>query len=129
MGRPPRKPHGTAVPETPDFYGAYPRLTDEQIGPPAGHGRHQAVHAGQILISSQAPAERGPTRREDLERTVGGGRAWGAGRFRKALREAVRESRAQSLPDDVNAPTGRSAVPGEEGGTAANPREDGGDGR
>jgi CRP-like cAMP-binding protein len=314
MGRPPREPHGTAVPETPDLYGAYPRLTDEQIGLLAGHGRHQAVHAGQILIRegepceqvvvvlsgsvaivehhgtaedhvqrvsgpgrflgelgllqglvaeyparedgevlsvpvdrlqalvsgdpalgdlilqpmitgtcfgaaavtlllavllsngsqralpedvqraarerqqritdrngrrirreragghgyrpgtetgrsfyspgtvgttgtasrtsamadqvlddeieqvSQALAERGPTSREDLERTVGG-QAWGPGRLRKALREAARESRAQSLPDDIHAPPGRSAAPGEASGTAANPREDGGDGR
>lgn len=74
---------------------------------------------------SQALAERGPTSREDLERTVGG-QAWGAGRFRKALREAARESR---LPDDIHAPPGRSAAPGEESNTAANPREDGGDGR
>ncbi|WJY48764.1 MFS transporter [Streptomyces chengbuensis] len=77
---------------------------------------------------SQALAERGPTGREDLERIVGG-RAWGPGRFHKALREAARESRAQSLPDDICAPPGRPSAPGEEGGTAANPREDGGDGR
>lgn len=79
--------------------------------------------------SSRSPrlSPSGPTGREDLERIVGG-RAWGPGRFGKALREAARESRAQSLPDHIYAPPGRPAAPGEEGGTAANPREDGGDG-
>lgn len=128
MGRPPREPHGTAVPETPIFCGAYPWLTVEQIGLLAGHGRHRAVHAGQMLIRSQAQAERGPLVAK-ISSGPWGGRAWGVGRFSKALREAVRESRAQSLPDDVSASPGRSALPGGEGCTAANPREDGGDGR
>ncbi|WP_327321608.1 MFS transporter [Streptomyces sp. NBC_01210] len=39
-----------------------------------------------------------PTREDALERAVGG-RFWGPGRFRKALHEAVRESRAEQLPD------------------------------
>jgi MFS family permease len=54
---------------------------------------------------SKALAEHGPTRREDLERIVRG-RSWGPRRFWRALREAVRESRAESLPDDVYAPSG-----------------------
>ncbi|MEV6653126.1 MFS transporter [Streptomyces sp. NPDC051219] len=58
-----------------------------------------------------ALAERGPTSLAELERTVGG-RSWGPGRFRKALREAVRESRAKSLPDDVYAPPGPASRPG-----------------
>lgn len=127
MGQPPREPHGNAVQESLILYGVYPRLTAEQIGLLACHGRHQAIHAGQILIRSQALAERGPLVAK-IERTVGED---GHGALDASVRhcEAVRESRAQSLPDDVNAPPSRSAVPGEEGCTAANPREDGGDGR
>jgi MFS family permease len=53
---------------------------------------------------SQALADHGPIRREELEHTVAG-RTWGPGRFRRALREAVRESRAESRPDDVYAPS------------------------
>ncbi|WP_406222585.1 MFS transporter [Streptomyces decoyicus] len=76
---------------------------------------------------SRALAEHGPTRRDALERTVDG-RSWGPGRFRKALREAVRESRAKALPDDLYGPAGRSAGHGEEPGKPPRTRDDGGDG-
>ncbi|MFJ4199733.1 FAD-dependent oxidoreductase [Streptomyces sviceus] len=36
--------------ETPDIYGAYPRLTDDQIARLAQHGRRRAVDAGDLLI-------------------------------------------------------------------------------
>ncbi|MET7572154.1 MFS transporter [Streptomyces sp. NPDC005492] len=58
----------------------------------------------------------GPTSRDRLETTVSG-RSWGPGRFRRALREAVRESRARRLPDDVYAPPDR---PHESGSRAGN---------
>jgi thioredoxin reductase (NADPH) len=51
MNRTPEGPNGAAAFETPDLYGAYPRLTDEQIGLLAGHGDRYAVHAGQVLIT------------------------------------------------------------------------------
>ncbi|MFG2888008.1 MFS transporter [Streptomyces sp. NPDC048248] len=48
----------------------------------------------------QALDEHGPTRGADLERAVRG-RSWGPGRFRKALRAAVGESRAEHMPGDT----------------------------
>ncbi|MPY38537.1 cyclic nucleotide-binding domain-containing protein [Streptomyces phyllanthi] len=40
-----------AVPfETPDLYGAYPRLSDDQMAHLAQHGRRRAVDAGDVLI-------------------------------------------------------------------------------
>ncbi|MFI6080664.1 FAD-dependent oxidoreductase [Streptomyces sp. NPDC051217] len=36
--------------ETPDIYGAYPRLSDEQMARLAQHGRRRAVDAGDVLI-------------------------------------------------------------------------------
>ncbi|MET9457871.1 FAD-dependent oxidoreductase [Streptomyces canus] len=36
--------------ETPDIYGAYPRLTDDQIARLAQHGRRRTVDAGDVLI-------------------------------------------------------------------------------
>ncbi|MEV6782140.1 MFS transporter [Streptomyces sp. NPDC051098] len=77
---------------------------------------------------SQTLAQRGPISRKELERAVRG-RAWGPGRFGQALREATRESRAQRLSEDIYAPAGPSAAPGDEDGTARNTREHGGDGR
>jgi hypothetical protein len=79
--------------------------------------------AGQFLADeieqlSRPLAEHGPTRREDLERSVRG-RLWGPGLFRKALREAVPESRVKSRPDDTCALSGRSTEPGEKRGTSA----------
>lgn len=60
-------------------------------------------------------AERGPTSREELEQAVGG-RSWGPGRFRRTLREAVREARAKHLGDDTYGPRGPD--PAEHGGRA-----------
>lgn len=36
--------------ETPDIYGAYPRLSDDQMARLAQHGRRRAVEAGDVLI-------------------------------------------------------------------------------
>ena len=36
--------------ETPDIYGAYPRLTDDQIARLTQHGRRRTVDAGDVLI-------------------------------------------------------------------------------
>ncbi|GAA3828460.1 MFS transporter [Streptomyces phyllanthi] len=55
---------------------------------------------------SQALAERGPTSRSELQQTVSG-RRWGPGRFRRALREAVREARATYLGQDTYGPPDR----------------------
>ncbi|MFD8382750.1 FAD-dependent oxidoreductase [Streptomyces sp. NPDC059679] len=42
---------GEAIPfETPDLYGAFPRLTEEQIGSLAEHGRRFPVEPGEVLI-------------------------------------------------------------------------------
>ncbi|MFJ8075071.1 MFS transporter [Streptomyces sp. NPDC096176] len=62
---------------------------------------------------THALQETGPTCRENLERAVDG-RSWGPGRFRRALREAVRESRTRRLPNDVYAPTDGPDRPGGE---------------
>ncbi|WP_437023463.1 hypothetical protein [Streptomyces sp. enrichment culture] len=53
---------------------------------------------------TQALQESGPTSRNQLEQAVGG-RSWGPGRFRRALRESERESRAKSLANGSYAPT------------------------
>jgi MFS family permease len=50
----------------------------------------------EIDAISRASEERGPMGRRELRRTVQG-RAWGPGRFRGALREAVREGRTMQL--------------------------------
>ncbi|MES4903657.1 MULTISPECIES: FAD-dependent oxidoreductase [unclassified Streptomyces] len=43
---------GEAVPfETPDLYGAFPRLNEEQIGLLSAHGRRIPVEPGQVLIN------------------------------------------------------------------------------
>ncbi|MEV5932773.1 MFS transporter [Streptomyces sp. NPDC052079] len=47
--------------------------------------------------------ESGPTSREQLEQSVGG-RSWGPGRFRRALRESEREHRAKVLANGRYAP-------------------------
>ncbi|SEB79393.1 FAD-dependent oxidoreductase [Streptomyces melanosporofaciens] len=45
-----------AVPdETPDIYGAYPRLTDEQTAYLSGHGTRRSVVPGQVLIRDGVP--------------------------------------------------------------------------
>lgn len=81
----------------------------------------------EIEQMSQALATRGPTRRNELERAVGG-RTWGPGRFDRALRQAVRESRAKSLPDDAFAAPDRPAEPGSERRQSDNDRHQRGDG-
>ncbi|WP_237524970.1 hypothetical protein [Streptomyces sp. SID5643] len=53
---------------------------------------------------THALQESGPTSRDRLEPAVGG-RSWGPGRFRRALRESERESRARSPADGSYAPT------------------------
>jgi hypothetical protein len=53
---------------------------------------------------THALQEAGPMSRDGLEQAVGG-RSWGPGRFRGALRESVRESRARSLANGSYAPT------------------------
>jgi uncharacterized protein YcaQ len=50
----------------------------------------------EIDVISRALAERGPTERDQLHELVGG-RYWGPGRFRNALREAVDEGRVRRL--------------------------------
>jgi hypothetical protein len=53
--------------------------------------------------------EHGPIRREELERLVGG-RRWGPGRFRNALRAALEEGRVkQTSPTTYGPPDGGSA--------------------
>ncbi|WP_231627993.1 hypothetical protein [Streptomyces sp. Z38] len=65
---------------------------------------------------THALRETGPTSRERLEEAVGG-RSWGPGRFRRALRESERESKARSLADGGYAPTdGRSRPDSAQGG-------------
>ncbi|MFF0191224.1 MFS transporter [Streptomyces sp. NPDC005244] len=56
---------------------------------------------------SQTLERSGPASRGQLETAVSG-RSWGPGRFRRALRQAVSESRARHLPDDVYAARARS---------------------
>jgi hypothetical protein len=58
---------------------------------------------------TRALEETGPTRRDRLEQAVSG-RSWGAGRFRRALRESERESGARSLATAV-ARAGRRTRP------------------
>ena len=43
--------------ETPDIYGAYPRLSDDQMARLAQHGRRRAVDAGDVLIREGEPCE------------------------------------------------------------------------
>ncbi|MEU8461368.1 FAD-dependent oxidoreductase [Streptomyces sp. NPDC029003] len=53
-------PEGTreSVPfETPDVYGAYPRLPDEQLDRLTQHGRRRAADAGDVLIREGEPCE------------------------------------------------------------------------
>ncbi|MGW4872480.1 hypothetical protein [Streptomyces chartreusis] len=52
----------------------------------------------------------GPTSRDQLEQAVGG-RSWGPGRFRRALRESEREFPGQELPNGSYAPTDGPARP------------------
>ena len=71
--------------------------------------------------------EQGTTRGTELEKAVHG-RSWGPGRFRKALGEAVRESRAEARPDDVYAPVGQRESRDRQDGGPPEDRRDG-DGR
>ncbi|HEU4974826.1 MAG TPA: MFS transporter [Baekduia sp.] len=58
------------------------------------NGREDELLDREIDIIARALEERGSMERRDLERVVGG-RFWGPGRFRAALREAVDEGRAE----------------------------------
>lgn len=44
--------------ETPDIYGAYPRLSDDQMARLAQHGKRHAVDAGDVLIREGSGARR-----------------------------------------------------------------------
>ncbi|WP_241251139.1 cyclic nucleotide-binding domain-containing protein [Candidatus Protofrankia californiensis] len=49
---------GTSQPaETPDLYGAYPRLSDDQLEALAAHGRRRRVQAGEVLVREGERAE------------------------------------------------------------------------
>jgi hypothetical protein len=54
----------------------------------------------EIEILALIVEERGEIGGADLER-LAGGRAWGPGRYRRAMREAVAEGRVRKLPDHV----------------------------
>lgn len=71
---------------------------------------------------SQSLQHSGATSREQLETAVGG-RSWGPGRFRRALREAVSESRASRLPGDVYAPPDASHESGSRKGNGEKRRQ------
>ena len=53
----PRDPAG-ALAETPDLYGAYPRLSEHQIAALAAHGEQLATRAGEVLYREGEIAER-----------------------------------------------------------------------
>jgi thioredoxin reductase (NADPH) len=46
----------TAVAETPDLFGAFPRLSDEQIRSLEAHGEHRRTSEGQVLFSEGDPS-------------------------------------------------------------------------
>jgi MFS family permease len=62
----------------------------------------------EVEIIERALAEKGSANRRELTRRVGG-RYWGPGRFRGALREAVTEGRVKRLRRDQYAPVSRVA--------------------
>jgi MFS family permease len=62
----------------------------------------------EIEIIERALAEKGSANRRELARRVGG-RYWGPGRFRGALREAVTEGRVKRLRHDQYAPVSQVA--------------------
>lgn len=53
----PAEPEDTVPFETPDVYGAYPRLSDDQIARMAEHGDRQRVRPGDVLIREGRPCE------------------------------------------------------------------------
>ncbi|MET7390345.1 FAD-dependent oxidoreductase [Streptomyces sp. NPDC005529] len=53
----PAEPEDTVPFETPDVYGAYPRLSDDQIARMAEHGDRQRVGPGDVLIREGRPCE------------------------------------------------------------------------
>ena len=85
----------------------------------AGTASRQAAMAEydldrEIEAIARALGERGPASRGELAHRVGA-RAWGPGRFRTALREALREGRV------ARGPGGGYAVPDAAGGDRAAP--------
>jgi MFS family permease len=62
----------------------------------------------EIDVIGRALAERGPLDREELKEIVGG-RYWGPGRFREALRAAVREGRAEPQSRTIYGPPSAGA--------------------
>ncbi|HWF36197.1 MAG TPA: MFS transporter [Solirubrobacteraceae bacterium] len=71
----------------------------------AGRIAAQARHAldREIEAIARALEERGPLEREELKELVGG-RYWGPGRFKEALRAAVREGRAEAQSRTIYGP-------------------------
>ena len=105
---------------------AWPARPAQRAGPrpwPSGPLDHEIEQVSRALARSTAR----PVPRSSSSGTVDG-RSGGPGRFRNALREAVRESRAKALPGDLYSPAGRSAGHGEGPGKPPRTRDDGGDG-
>ena len=54
----PEQPAESPLPaETPDLYGAYPRLNQAQIDLLSAHGERRPVHTGEVLLHEGEPAE------------------------------------------------------------------------
>ncbi|HWA53690.1 MAG TPA: MFS transporter [Solirubrobacterales bacterium] len=91
------------------------REPEEDRGTTAARSRGMALWAPtaagadrerEIAIIERALSEHGTADRRELARRVGG-RYWGPGRFRGALREAVLEGRVKRLKRDQYAPAGK----------------------
>jgi thioredoxin reductase (NADPH) len=52
---PPPASDSTVPPETPDLYGAYPRLTETQIEKLSAHGERRSVEPGEVLLREGEP--------------------------------------------------------------------------
>jgi hypothetical protein len=77
------------------------------VGTAGTASRHAAISDldldREIDLVARVLDERGAIGRDELARLVGG-RFWGPGRFRAALREAVGEGRAQRLSGETYGP-------------------------
>jgi MFS family permease len=94
---------------------AKPERTEPELGTATAGSRGMPLWAPlpatadrerEIEMIERALAERGSANRRELARRVGG-RHWGPGRFRGALRDAVLEERVQQLQRDQYAPVKR----------------------
>jgi hypothetical protein len=65
--------------------------------------RAEAALDREVELIAAVVAVEGPIGREELARAVRG-RSWGPGRFRGALREAVREGRTREMADHAYGP-------------------------